>query len=151
MNTLSLFNDFFGSDLPAMYTNDCTVPEVDVTQNKDAYTLEMDLPGRCENDINLELNGRVLTISSKEKEAVKEASDTDTQTKDVAEKNDADADRTPQYLIRERRHVQFSRKFTLPNDIDGEKISAAFKNGVLAVSIPRKPAVEPRRISINVA
>ncbi len=143
MNTLSLFNDFFGSDLPSMYTPNCAVPDVDVIQNKDSYTLMMDLPGRSENSINLELNGRVLTVSSKPKteEAEKKTGEMETQT---------DYEK-PQFLLRERHHTDFSRKFTLPQDIDGEKINAGFKNGVLTVNIPRKPAVEPRKIEIQCA
>ena len=45
--------------------------------------------------------------------------------------------------------MQFSRSFTLPEDVDSEKISANFKNGILSVSIPRKEQSVPRKIAIE--
>ena len=57
----------------------------------------------------------------------------------------------PAYLIRERRFSQFRRSFTLPSDINEEKISADFKNGVLRVRIPRKTELLPHKIQIKSA
>ena len=96
----------------------------------------MDLPGRTEKDVNVELEHNVLTISSQKEEAKEEKSD----------KKDKDT-----WLIRERRVSNFSRRFTLPNDVDGDKVAATFKNGVLSVSIPRKALPSPKKIAIAVA
>ena len=61
----SLFNDVFENRMPNFnYSKRMVTPKVDVTQSKDSYILEMDLPGRSENDVNLELDQNVLTISS---------------------------------------------------------------------------------------
>ena len=116
-----------------------SVPKVDVTQNDDSYKLEMDLPGRTEKDVNLELDHNVLTISSV-KEEVKETEEKDSK-KDEKNKQ--------KWLIKERRTSSFTRRFTLPDDIDAEKVAASFKNGVLNVVIPRKALSAPKRIAIT--
>ena len=147
MNALSLFNDWLNNDFYGM--NGCTpsamVPDVDVTESKDAYELDMDLPGCTEKDVNLELNEGVLTISSEKTEtkAIEDKSEKSEKAEEEAAK--------PTYLLRERRKMSFRRSFTLPKDIDAEKVSAGFKNGVLTVKIPRKPEVAPRKIQISIA
>lgn len=140
MNTLSLFNDWLNGDgfggMPRAYT-----PDVDVIETKAAYTVEMELPGRTESDVSIELNDKVLTIAS--------ADEKKAETEETKESK-ADEDR-PQYLLRERRVAQFRRSFTLPKDIDQENVRAEFKNGVLSVVIPRKAEAQPKRIAIQVA
>ena len=148
MNALSLFNDwlnndFYGTDGLCSNSN---VPDVDVTESKDAYTLDMDLPGRTENDVSLELNEGVLTISS-EKAETKTIEDKT----EKHEKHEEKGAEKPQYLLRERRQTSFRRSFTLPKDIDAEGVTAGFKNGVLTVRIPRKAEVAPRKIQISIA
>ncbi|WP_407429173.1 Hsp20/alpha crystallin family protein [Treponema sp.] len=146
MNALSLFNDWLNNDYygtSGCYGNSVSTPDVDVTENKDSYILDMDLPGRTENDVNLELNEGVLTIaSSSEKNETKQIEDKSEEKKE---------NEKPQFLLRERRRTSFRRSFTLPKDIDAEGVTAGFKNGVLTVRIPRKPESAPRKIQINIA
>ncbi len=150
MNTLSFFNPRFTSDLFDVIDrnfNDygygengkSAMPRVDVSEKKDSYVLEMELPGYTENDVELDLKDRVLTISSKLKDAKK------------AEKEEKKESAESVYLIKERRNSTFSRSFTMPEDIDQEKVSAAFKNGLLTVVIPRKAEAQTKRIMISVA
>lgn len=113
-------------------------PKVDVTQSKDSYILEMDLPGRSENDVNLELDQNVLTISS-----VKETNEE----KNLDKKDDSSDE--SKWIIKERHTSSFSRRFTLPDDIDSENVKATFKNGVLNITIPRKALAAPKRIAIT--
>lgn len=141
MNTLSLFNPAFASDVLSAFDREygrampaATTPRVDVRETAEAYILDMDLPGYSEGDIALSLKDRVLTISSAEKETREEKKE----------------DRG-EYLIRERRETSFLRRFTLPQDIDAEKVEANFRNGVLSVSVPRKPESQPRQILIKTA
>ena len=142
MNELSLFNTLFNTDfdndmLPEVnFHASYATPKVDVKETKDKYLLEMDLPGRSEKDVNIELDGSVLTISSV-KEEKKETKNENT------EKN--------KWLIRERRTYEFARRFTLPEDVNGEQISANFKNGVLSIDIPRKTLPAAKKIAIKVA
>lgn len=102
--------------------------------------MEMDLPGKTEKDVNIELDKNVLTISS-EKVSEKENSD----------KKDKDEKNAGKYLIRERTYTSFKRSFTLPDDIDSENLSATVKDGILKVVMPRKEAQQPKKISITAA
>ena len=75
----SLFNDVLDSTPSVMYRAGVSAPRVDVTEDEGAYTLEMELPGRTENDVNIELDHDNLTISSKvceEKESKEDKKDT---------------------------------------------------------------------------
>lgn len=140
MNELSLFNrlfnnDDFGFSFPS-YGNACATPSVDVKQTKDSYVLDMDLPGKSEKDVDLTLKDDVLTISSHEEETKEEQSDKD-------EKENGE------WLIRERRSYSFTRRFTLPQDVNVDAVNASFKNGVLTVVMPRKPAAEAKKIAIT--
>lgn len=142
MNELALFNRLFNGDDAGFFrpsfegTN--AVPSVDVKENKDSYVLDMDLPGKTENDVDLSLKDDVLTISSHNEETKETKSDG----KD-AEKGE--------WLIRERRSYNFTRRFTLPQDVNADAVNASFKNGVLTVVMPRKPVTEPKKIAITVA
>lgn len=139
MNELALFNNFFNDALYGVmpdwsFGRASGVPKVDVKEGKDAYTMEMDLPGMSEKDVNVELDHGVLTVSSQHEEKREEKSD---------EAKDG------KWLIRERRTTSFSRRFTLPEDVDGENVEANFKNGVLTVRIPRKALAAPKKIAIT--
>ncbi len=141
MNELALFHnlfDDFGDDgflMPSFNVKKVfQSPKVDVKEDEKAYTLEMDLPGKTEKDVNVELNRNVLTISSVKEEKKEDKSD----------KKDKD-----KWLVRERVYSQFSRSFTLPEDVDAENLSASVKNGVLTVSMPRKAVATPKRIAIT--
>ncbi len=140
MNDVTLFNPFldddFGFCLPRVFSPKATsLPKVDVKETKDAYVLDMDLPGSSEKDVDVNLKEDVLTISSRKEEA--------SEKKDEAEKD--------RWLLRERRSYSFSRSFTLPTDVNQNDIRASFKNGVLEVRMPRKEAAKPQKIAIDVA
>ena len=130
----SLFNDVLGSDVaPVLYhTAYAHSPRVNVSEEDDAYTLEMELPGRNEKDVNIELNHNNLTISSKTEETKEE------------KKND----KKRKYLVKECHTASFSRSFSLPTDIDEDSISATFKNGILSVNMKKKAIATPKKIAI---
>ncbi|AEE17670.1 Hsp20/alpha crystallin family protein [Treponema brennaborense] len=143
MNSLAFFNPRFTSDLfdvidrnladfvPAAETGRAFMnPKVDVRETKDAYVLDMDLPGITEKDVEINLKDRVLSISSVKEEKKEEKKE-------------------GEWLIKERRSAAFSRRFTLPQDIDAEKVTAEFKNGVLTIDIPRKPETQAKTIAIT--
>ncbi|MGP1575942.1 MAG: Hsp20/alpha crystallin family protein [Treponema sp.] len=146
MNTLSIFNPVFtdslfdalgttlyGTDKPFLRNR---MPAVDVRQIDGAYQLDMDLPGYAENEIHIHVEDSVLRIASKRIE-------------ESAKENSAEQESGGQFLLQERIHHEFVRRFTLPEDSDTENIEAAFKNGVLTVTVPRKAALPHREIMIK--
>ncbi len=147
MNELALFNDLFdgleddGYLMPSFNLRKAfAAPKVDVKEEKDSYLLEMDLPGKTDNDINIELDRNVLTISSQTKSE-----------KEERKEEKAEAKAAGKYLIKERSYSKFSRSFTLPEDVDRENLSAKVTNGVLTVTMPRKAVAAPKRIAITTA
>ena len=148
MNELSLFDSLFNNSMDDVFGlgyRAAPVPKVDVTETSDAYTLNMELPGRTESDVNIEIDRNTLTISSK-KEELKDAGDK----KDRKEEKEGEGSKM-KYLIRERRMSAFSRSFTLPEDVDSDSVKASFKNGILSVAMPRKAVASPKRIAIECA
>ena len=141
MNELSLFDSLFNNTMDSVFNNYRTVsvPKVDVKETENAYSLDMELPGRTENDVNIELDHNTLTISSKKEETTEKSEGT--------EKNN----NSGKWLIRERRTSEFSRSFRLPEDVDNENVKATFKNGSLNVMMPRKALATPKRIAIECA
>ena len=119
--------DSFFDDVPVWNTR---TPAVDVKEEETRYLMEVELPGLTEKDIELKVEDSILTLSSKKEESKEE------------KKNG--------YLLRERRSAEFCRTFVLPNDADRAEIKAEFKNGLLEVSVPKKPEAQPRKIDVKV-
>lgn len=154
MSTLSIFNPDFSSDLfdffneAANYrpTRNVNLPSVDIIETKDNYTFEMELCGLSENDVELSIKERVLTVESKKKETVNNKDD-----KKLLENKSENKEMEKRYLLSERRKYSFKRQFTLPQNVDVENVSANFVNGLLTISVPKKPESELKHIKINVA
>jgi HSP20 family protein len=100
---------------------------VDLYQDKNAFTLRAELPGFRKEDISVDIADGILTVTGHQK-AEAEAKDKDT-------------------AVQERR---VSRAVTLPENLDLDKIQAAYENGVLSVTLPKREEVKPRQIAIEV-
>src|SRR3954453_14329821 len=129
-------NRLFGTvfDTPAQASNGGTLrrwmPAMDLVETGDHFVLRADLPGLSEENVNIEVEDRVLTISG-ERQAEHEAS-------------------KEGYHRVERAFGSFSRSLTLPEGVDAESVSASFDRGVLEVRIPKPEQPKPRKISIGV-
>ena len=123
----SVLDRFFDDDEPLFNGR---TPAVDVRESDKEYTMEVELPGLTEKDIEVKVENNLLTLSSKKEEDKKE-------------------DRKG-YLIRERRRFEFARSFSLPKEVDREKINAEFKNGLLKLVLPKTPKAQPKMIDVKV-
>jgi HSP20 family protein len=124
-----LFERFFESpwtEVPAL--GDWT-PALDVSEGKDAITVKAELPGVNANDIAVSLEGDVLTIKG-EKEQKKEEKD------------------ERQHRL-ERSWGAFMRSVRLPAPVDGSKVTAAFKNGVITITLPKAPGAKGTTIPVK--
>ena len=119
----SIFNDLFGSwsDSGRRY------PPVDVYETDEAYVIEMEVCGYDEEAIKMHVDKHVLTISGEEGKEEEER----------------------EYYAREIYTPEFRRSFSLPENADEGAISADYKNGMLLVTIPKKPEAQPRRIEVT--
>jgi HSP20 family protein len=106
---------------------------VDLYQEKTAVTVRAELPGFRPEDIAVEVENDVLTVTAQQKTEAKAVNKTD--------------DKTPDATTPERR---FTRKIALPDNLDLEKIHAAHENGVLTVTLPKREAVKPKQIAVEV-
>lgn len=127
-----LFDRFFENDMfdwsSRNYSNtNTTLPAVNIKEDKDGFEVEMSAPGFEKDDFKIELNNSLLTISSEKK--------VENETKEGQ-----------QFIRREFSYQLFSRSFTLPETVEGEKIAAKYKNGILFVSIPKKEEAKPRPV-----
>jgi HSP20 family protein len=105
-------------------------PAADVVETKDAIVIKVELPGMTEKDLAIEIENGVLTLQG---ERLLE--------KETDEKG---------YRRIERAYGSFVRSFTLPPNVDGEKIVATFANGLLELEIPKKEEAKPRTIKVDV-
>jgi HSP20 family protein len=104
-------------------------PAFDVKESKDAYVARADLPGVRESDIELSVTGNVLTLSGRREQEHREEGD--------------------QFFAMERNYGSFMRTLSLPEGANLEDIKAELKDGVLTLHIPKRPEVQPRKISIR--
>ncbi len=105
------------------------VPTFEVKETRDAYQFKADLPGIREDDLEISLTGNRLTVAGKREEE---------------QRNEDD-----RYYAYERSYGSFSRSFTLPEGVDVDHAEAGLHQGVLTVSIPKKPEVKPRKIEVK--
>jgi HSP20 family protein len=105
-------------------------PPMDLVETDDHFVLRADLPGLSEEDIQIEVEDDVLTVSGERK---------------------ADHEEHQEGFYRvERAFGLFRRSLTLPEGVDAEAVQARFDKGVLEVRIPKPEERKPRRVSIRV-
>jgi HSP20 family protein len=104
-------------------------PMTDITEDSDKYELSFDIPGMKKEDIKMNFSDNTLKISG-ERQATEE-------------KKDSTCHRV------ERVSGKFFRSFNFPTQVDSDKISASYKDGVLTVTVPKTEEVKPRQIAIQ--
>ena len=111
-------SDFFNEDFfPTLNRNTNSLPSVNIREDEKAFYLELAVPGMDKKDLRIEVKDDVLTISSEHKDD-----------------RDVDLDG---YRRREFSYSSFCRSFYLPEDVNGEKIGASYRDGILNVEIPK--------------
>ena len=105
-------------------------PAIDVTEDKDKIVLFADVPGLAEKDLDVQIEKDVLTLRGE---------------RTLERKDDGEGAR--RY---ERASGNFVRSFTLPQTIDVEHVTAALKDGVLTLTLPKKPEAQPKKIGISI-
>ena len=126
-----MFDSFFGIDRRRqdLQSFDWT-PRVNVEEADDRFVVTADLPGMKKEDIDIQLQENVLTIKGERKHE-----------KEEKEKN---------YHIFERSCGTFQRAFTLPENVEMEKIDAEYRDGVLSIAIPKTEPAKPKEIRVKV-
>ena len=120
-------NTFFGPEGEAAQR---WVPAMDLVEGEDHYLLRADLPGMGEDDVSIEINDNVLTVSGERRE---------------------EQEHQGQGWHRvERTFGRFSRSLALPEGVDADAVAASFDRGVLSIRVPKPEQRKPRRVAISV-
>jgi HSP20 family protein len=126
-----MFEDFFNDWAVRSIENrksEGWVPAVDILEKDGNLNLMVFLPGLIEKEIELKIEGQVLTIRGERKSLEHEGFT---------------------YHQSESRIGAFSRSFNLPDTTDLDKVKADYKNGILSITVPQKPEVKPRTIKVS--
>lgn len=126
------FRLFEGSLMPSMSEQRQLALPVDVSETDKEVVIEADIPGFDPKHINVDVSNNVLTITGTHEE-----------------KTDA---KDKRWHRRERSYsyAEFTRQILLPEYADGSKAECKSKNGMLTVTIPKKPEAEPKRLNVRV-
>jgi HSP20 family protein len=114
------------SDEPAVF-----LPRVDIRDGKGAIVVSAELPGIDKDGISIQVENGVLSLSGEKRK-------------------EADTEENGSYRS-ERVYGTFKRSFTLPEEVDPEKIDAEYSNGVLKLTLPKRPEAAPKLIAIKSA
>lgn len=105
-------------------------PAVDVYETEKDFVLKAELPEVEEKDVHVSMEGNILTISGERRKE-----------EEIKEEN---------YHRTERFHGSFCRSFVLPDTVNRENIKATYKQGVMKLTLPKKEAVKPKEIKVEV-
>ncbi|MEP6668990.1 MAG: Hsp20/alpha crystallin family protein [Chthoniobacter sp.] len=106
-------------------------PALDVFDEKDNLVVTVELPGLKKDEINLSLHDGILTISGERKRET--------------EKKEGETFRSERYF------GKFQRSVTLPATVDSSKVNASYKDGILAVTLPKAEEAKPKQIAISLS
>lgn len=121
------WNEWFDDGLTRMNR----VPAVNICEEEDAFKLTLAVPGMKKSDFEIDVDGNQLTIScSKEEEQ---------------------SEKEARYTRKEYSYQSFERTFTLPDEINRERIDASYDNGVLYVMLPKKEEAKRQQVSKHIA
>ena len=132
----SWIDEVFNRDLPSVFTSNfnsgITLPKVNIRETKDAYFVDMAVPGLKKSDFHIDIDNKVLSIST-----------------EFEENNEHQEDN---YTRREFGYSSFKRSFSLPETVKEDDINAEYTDGVLSIHLPKKDeAIQkpPRSIKIS--
>lgn len=124
-------DDLFSRATPRVAPSGAGVlPEINLYENANGLVLTAELPGMKLEDLELSVEGKWLTLAGERRIA-------------------PPTSERASFHRRERRPGKFRRTVELPREVDAEKIQASYRDGVLAVRLPRSAAAMPRRIEVT--
>jgi len=125
-----LWEDYFGPGRKALRPMEMEwIPSVDVSETEDKVVVKAEVPGMDAKDIDISLSGDMLTIKGEKKAETEEKGEN--------------------FHLLERSYGSFSRSLRLPVGVEAEKIEAAYKQGVLTITCPKKEEVKTKAIEIK--
>ncbi|GAA3521631.1 Hsp20/alpha crystallin family protein [Aquimarina addita] len=123
-------DDIFNRDLPSVFNSNfntgITLPKVNIKETADAFMVDMAVPGLKKSDFHIDIDNKILSIS--------------TETKEESEEKEEN------YTRREFGYASFKRTFTLPESVNDEKINASYNQGILSILLPKKEEAKQKPV-----
>ena len=126
-----LFETGMGTGFLSNFNTGMTLPAVNIKETKDEFYLEIAVPGMKKSDFNIDVDNKILSISS--------------------EKSEDHVEKEENYTRREFGYSSFQRTFTLPETVESDHINAKYNDGILIVHLPKREEAKEKpakRISV---
>ncbi len=128
-NTVDLFNEFF-NDYAGSDFRKWNAPAVNISENDQAYKLQLAVPGLKKEDFKISIDENNLVVSAEQKQESSE--------------------KTERFTRKEFSFSSFTRRFSLPENVDQGAITASYENGIMQLSLPKKVDEKPKAREINI-
>ncbi|MGF1555164.1 Hsp20/alpha crystallin family protein [Paucihalobacter sp.] len=128
----NFFENSLGTEFMSNFNTGITLPAVNIKETNDQYVLELAIPGMKKSDFSIEVDNKILSISSEVK--------TENQTEES------------NYTRREFGYSSFKRTFTLPDTVESDRVNANYNDGILLVMLPKREEAKqkpPKRIEVK--
>lgn len=106
------------------------LPSLEVKEDENQFLVHLDIPGMERKDLDISVTGNILTIKGERKEE--------------------ESKKGKGYFYSERRYGSFQRSVELPVEVDSDKVAAAYKDGVLELTLPKSEKAKPKQIKVDV-
>ncbi len=106
------------------------IPVMDIFETDKGYEVEAEIPGMKREDIEVNVNDRILIIKGEKK-------------------NERNEEKKGSRIL-ERTYGAFERSFTLPEDADTKNVNAKYENGILKLTIPKHPESKSKKVKIEI-
>lgn len=128
----NFFENNLGTEFMSNFNTGITLPAVNIKETNDQFVLELAIPGMKKSDFSIEVDNKILSISSEVK--------TENQMEEST------------YTRREFGYSSFKRTFTLPDNVESDRVNAHYRDGILLVMLPKREEAKqkpPKRIEIK--
>jgi len=122
-------NNLWGLGTPEALTH-ANWPTADIYEDREGVRLQFEVPGLEPGAVKVQLNENILTVSG--------------------ERKLENEDRKDNYRRIERRYGAFERSFSLPQNVDTDKVQASYRNGLLTIYVPRSEKAKPRSVQVKI-
>ena len=123
------WNQLLGNSL--LNRRELSMPPVNIDENKDNYTLSIAAPGLKKDDFEIDIEGNMITIG--------------------CEKEETTEDKDSRHVSKEYSYSSFCRSFTLPENVNRDKIDARYEDGVLKLTLPKKEEAKKADLSKHIS
>jgi HSP20 family protein len=122
------WNQLFGSS--QLSRRQLSMPAVNIDENKDNYTLSIAAPGLKKEDFDIDIEGNMITIGCEKEETME--------------------DKDSRHVSKEYNYSSFCRSFTLPENVNRDKIDARYEDGLLKLTLPKKEEAKKADLSKHI-